>query len=176
MKQGSRRMITRQYDVLLNNISDGVIGVSCDGLINYCNTVAQRRIGGDFNLVGQPFPCVFAQGDPNHGVSWRFSFFPDLILRQEKMFSNHGRLIDSDGTIFNVCYKFVPLSPEYEIEGGLLIFNEPTQRRHDDTLTELPTEVALGETLEQFLSRGNASKKLLDELLARLNPNSGTKP
>ncbi len=180
-------MTTRKYHVLLEHVSDGIIGVCRDGLINFCNPVAQRRIGGDVSLVGQPFPSLFAPGDPNHGVSWQFSFFPDLMIRQEKMFNTGGKLVGSNGVFFDACYSFVPLPTKFQkTDAGLLIFNEITQLRHDDSrpsrltcynnLAELPNEVALRETLEQIQARRRASKKLLDELLGRLARNNGAKP
>ena len=135
-ERGRADELTRQQEILLDSVADGICGVDRHGLVSFANPAAGRLLGAPAaSLTGRPVHELL------HGsASAELKCGPDCALRRatERHVAAAGedRIFRSDGSPLPTEYFFTPILDHGRFSGSVLSFRDISQRYALDRLKD----------------------------------------
>lgn len=130
------RRLTRQRELLLTSVADGIYGVDRDGLITFVNPVAATTLGyRPDELIGRDAHITFhAEQDDGTPFPAESCYITEAI--REGMVSNAEEDVynRADGRRIPVEVTASPLGTDSVVQGAVVVFRDVTQRREVDRL------------------------------------------
>jgi PAS domain S-box-containing protein len=120
--------LSRQQEILLGSVADGICGVDRNGLVRFANPAAARLLGArPANLIGKPVHQLVhgaAPADKKCGE--------DCALRrasgQRKSIAGEGTIYRSNGAGFPAEFFLNPILDQGRFSGSVLSFRDISQR------------------------------------------------
>jgi PAS domain S-box-containing protein len=120
--------LSRQQEILLGSVADGICGIDRNGLVRFANPAAARLLGArPQNLIGKPVHQLVhgaAPADKKCGE--------DCPLRkasgQRKSVTGEGTIFRSNGTGFPAEFFLNPILDQGRFSGSVLSFRDISQR------------------------------------------------
>lgn len=120
--------LSRQQEILLGSVADGICGIDRNGLVRFANPAAARLLGArPQNLIGKPVHQLVhgsAPADKKCG--------DDCPLRratgQRKSVTGEGTIYRSNGTGFPAEFFLNPILDQGRFSGSVLSFRDISQR------------------------------------------------
>ena len=131
--------LQRRQELILTSAGQGIVGVSPDGLITFANPAAAATIGrSESEFLGRPLH------DAVHGSGGHEPGDCPLVtsVRRGAPMSGHDVFRRPDGTELSVEYTSTPIQDGTDIAGGVLVFEDVTER------LELERRVQLSQRLD----------------------------
>lgn len=127
----SLQRLSRQNQLILNSIGEGLLGLNLDGMVTVVNPAAARLLGyRAADLLNQPvgilLPALKADKSPN---SWEQSPIGQALRQGASVQSIDTLFRRRDGSTFPVEYVAVPIQEHGAIVGAVLTFNDVSDRR-----------------------------------------------
>ena len=135
-EQGRAEELSRQQEILLDSVADGICGVDRRGRVSFANPAAARLLGTDAaNIVGKPVhELLHGFAPPNRRCA------DDCpILRaagRQKSHSGEDTIFRADGNSFPAEYVLTPISHQGRFSGSVLSFRDISQRYALDRLKD----------------------------------------
>jgi len=120
--------LSRQQEILLGSVADGICGIDRNGLVRFANPAAARLLGArPQNLIGKPVHQLV------HGSAPADKKCPDdCPLRratgQRKAVTGEGTIYRSNGTGFPAEFFLNPILDQGRFSGSVLSFRDISQR------------------------------------------------
>jgi len=120
--------LSRQQEILLGSVADGICGVDRNGLVRFANPAAARLLGArPANLIGKPIhQLVHGAAPPEKKCG------DDCPLRrasgQRKSVTGEGTIFRSNGTGFPAEFFLNPILDQGRFSGSVLSFRDISQR------------------------------------------------
>ena len=120
--------LSRQQEILLGSVADGICGVDRNGLVRFANPAAARLLGArPQNLIGKPVhQLVHGAAPPDKKCA------EDCPLRrasgQRKAVTGEGTIYRSNGTGFPAEFFLNPILDQGRFSGSVLSFRDISQR------------------------------------------------
>ena len=120
--------LSRQQEILLGSVADGICGVDRNGLVRFANPAAARLLGArPQNLIGKPVHQL-VHGSAPHDKKCA----EDCPLRrasgQRKAVTGEGTIFRSNGTGFPAEFFLNPILDQGRFSGSVLSFRDISQR------------------------------------------------
>jgi PAS domain S-box-containing protein len=120
--------LSRQQEILLSSVADGICGVDRNGLVRFANPAAARLLGArPANLVGKPIHQLVHGSAPAEKKCGE-----DCPLRrasgQRKSVTGEGTIFRSNGTGFPAEFFLNPILDQGRFSGSVLSFRDISQR------------------------------------------------
>ncbi|MGO9336901.1 MAG: PAS domain S-box protein [Terracidiphilus sp.] len=135
-ERGRAEELSRQQEILLDSVADGICGVDRRGLISFANPAAARLLGADAeSLTGRPVHELLHGAAPaNHTCS------EDCPLRRasghHKAAAGEDTIFRADGSTFPAEYVLTPIADQGRFSGSVLSFRDISQRYALDRLKD----------------------------------------
>ncbi len=135
-EQGRAEELTRQREILLNSVADGICGVDRRGLVSFANPAAARLLGAEVSaLAGKPVHELL------HGcVPPERRCGDDCPLRSvsadRKAAAGEDTVFRADGSAFPAEYVLTPILDQGRFSGSVLSFRDISQRYALDRLKD----------------------------------------
>jgi PAS domain S-box-containing protein len=135
-ERGRADELTRQQEILLDSVADGICGVDRHGLVSFANPAAGRLLGAPAaSLTGRPVHELLHGSAP---AAQKCE--PDCALRRatERHVSAAGedKIFRSDGYALPTEYFFTPILDHGRFSGSVLSFRDISQRYALDRLKD----------------------------------------
>ena len=135
-ERGRAEELTRQQEILLDSVADGIFGVDRHGNVTFANPAAGRLLGAKAaTLVGRPVHELLHGSAPLHRVCAE-----DCALRKgaetRKGAAGEDTIFRADGTAFPAEYVLTPLVDQGRFSGSVLSFRDISQRFALDRLKD----------------------------------------
>ena len=120
--------LSRQQEILLGSVADGICGIDRNGLVRFANPAAARLLGArPQNLIGKPVhQLVHGAAPPDKRCG------EDCPLRrapgQRKSVTGEGTIFRSNGTSFPAEFFLNPILDQGRFSGSVLSFRDISQR------------------------------------------------
>ncbi len=120
--------LSRQQEILLGSVADGICGVDRNGLVRFANPAAARLLGvRPTNLIGKPVhQLVHGAAPPDKKCA------EDCPLRrasgQRKSVTGEGTIFRSNGSGFPAEFFLNPILDQGRFSGSVLSFRDISQR------------------------------------------------
>lgn len=129
--QASLTQLTRQNELILNSMGEGLCGVDLQGHITFVNPAAADMLGYAISdLIDQPMATILGP-DPqplNGDLDARYPFEESL-----RSGTTHRFITDEfqrrDGTLFPVEYVSTPIREQERITGAVITFKDVSDRQ-----------------------------------------------
>ncbi|WP_028583205.1 GGDEF domain-containing response regulator [Desulfogranum mediterraneum] len=158
------RRLSKNYEMILDAAANGICGVNLQGEISYINPAGQEMLGySEEEMTGHHYLEFFQLSTPDHD-DFEVDCCP-FFQEQAKLEPIHfddARLLHRDGTSFPVDFSATPILQRQKISGGVLVFQDITERQeaaelirymaNHDTLTQLPNRNYFRRRLPQAIS------------------------
>ncbi|MGA2632631.1 MAG: PAS domain S-box protein [Terracidiphilus sp.] len=135
-ERGRAEELSRQQEILLDSVADGICGVDRRGLVSFVNPAAARMLGAvASDITGKPVHHLL-HGTAESGCQCK----PDCLLRRAS--TNHNAaagedtIFRSDGSAFPAEYVLTPILDRGRISGSVLSFRDISQRSALDRLKD----------------------------------------
>ncbi len=176
------KLLSRQYEMILDAAADCIFGVDEQQCISYANPAGRTMLGyqEDEDIKGYPYEQVFkiSKPDINDFNENSCPFFADHTLHSSCHFGV-VRMLRRDGTNFLAEFKATPMVQENRIVGGVIVFQDVTEQHHaaelmrymanHDSLTNLANRNYMYERLPHAISLAKRHKRLLCMLFIDLD-------
>jgi len=135
-ERGRAEELSRQQEVLLDSVTDGICGIDRRGLVSFANPAAARLLGADApSLTGKPVHDLL------HGfASSNRKCSDDCPLRhasgQQKAAAGEDTIFRADGGSFPAEYVLTPIADQGRFSGSVLSFRDISQRYALDRLKD----------------------------------------
>jgi PAS domain S-box-containing protein len=135
-EHGRAEELTRQQEILLDSVTDGICGVDRRGKISFANPAAARLLGVDAaSLAGKPVhPLLHGAAPANRSCG------DECPLRrtsgQPKTAAGEDTIFRADGTSFPAEYVLTPIADQGRFSGSVLSFRDISQRYALDRLKD----------------------------------------
>jgi PAS domain S-box-containing protein len=135
-ERGRADELTRQQEILLDSVADGICGVDRRGFISFANPAAARLLSADpATLTGKPVHALLHGAAPaNRQCS------EDCPLRRasgpQKAAAGEDIIFRADGTSFPAEYVLTPIAGQGRFSGSVLSFRDISQRYALDRLKD----------------------------------------
>jgi PAS domain S-box-containing protein len=135
-ERGRADELTRQQEILLDSVADGICGVDRHGLVSFANPAAGRLLGAPAaGLTGKPVhDLLHGPAPPDQRCG------PDCALRRatERHVAAAGedKIYRSDGSPLPTEYFFTPILDHGRFSGSVLSFRDISQRYALDRLKD----------------------------------------
>ncbi len=132
----SLRQVTRQSDLLVNSVGDGIYGVDRFGLITFVNPAAADTLGHEpLDLIGQNAHATFHAPDANgHTYPMDGCYIVEAIRDGVATNAEEDSYLRADGLAVPVEVTATPLTDDGTTLGAVVVFRDVTQRREVDRL------------------------------------------
>ncbi len=135
-ERGRADELTRQQEILLDSVADGICGVDRHGMVSFANPAAGRLLGApSAGLTGKPVHHLL-HGSAPAGQQCG----PDCALRRatERHVAAAGedKVFRSDGSPLPTEYFFTPILDHGRFSGSVLSFRDISQRYALDRLKD----------------------------------------
>jgi PAS domain S-box-containing protein len=135
-EQGRAEELSRQQEILLDSVADGICGADRHGMVSFANPAAVRLLGASASsLTGKPVHDLLHGSAPaNRQCN------PDCPLRRAT--KNHApasgedTIFRTDGTSFPAEYFLTPILDQGRFSGSVLSFRDISQRYTLDRLKD----------------------------------------
>ncbi len=130
------RQVTRQSDLLVNSVGDGIYGVDHSGLITFVNPAAARALGYEaLELIGRDAHATFHGRGPTGEASPAAQCYIAEAIREGIVTSaEEDSYLRADGLEIPVEVTATPLTDDGTTLGAVVLFRDVTQRREVDRL------------------------------------------
>ena len=131
-------LATRQRELILESVGDGICGIDLDGKVTFMNEAAARMIGyRPEELEGREFHAT-VQHSHADGTPYSRSSCPTHIAmrRREPVQVRDEVYWRRDGTSFPVEYSASPLLEAGQVSGMVLAFRDVSERRRLDKMKD----------------------------------------
>lgn len=159
-----QELLSKNYEMILGAAANGICGVNADKTISYINPAGLKMLEyEEEEVVGREYMTIFRLSTPGgdeFGVDC-CPFFHSSHHRDITHF-DEARLTRKDGTSFPVEFTSTPILRRGELSGGVLVFQDITERQeaeelirymaNHDTLTQLPNRNYFRRRLPQAIS------------------------
>ncbi len=135
-EQGRAEELTRQQEILLNSVADGICGMDRQGLVSFANPAAARLLGAEVSsLTSKPVhELLHGNASPEHRCG------EDCQLRRgavdRKATAGEDTVFRADGSVFPAEYVFTPILDQGRFSGSVLSFRDISQRYALDRLKD----------------------------------------
>jgi PAS domain S-box-containing protein len=128
--------LSRQQEILLDSVTDGICGVDRNGRVSFANLAAARLLGSPADaLIGKPVHDLLHGAAPAGRTCE-----PDCILRRATVQSGAAageeNIFRSDGSSFPAEYVLTPIRGQSRASGFVLSFRDISQRYALDRLKD----------------------------------------
>lgn len=132
----SLRQVTRQSDLLVNSVGDGIYGVDRFGLITFVNPAAAEALGYEaLELIGHDAHATFHAPAPTGQAFPADSCYIAEAIRDGLTTSaEDDSYLRADGLEIPVEVTATPLTDDGATLGAVVVFRDVTQRREVDRL------------------------------------------
>ena len=135
-ERGRADELTRQQEILLDSVADGICGVDRHGMVSFANPAAGRLLGApSAGLTGRPVHDLLHGSAPSGQQCG-----PDCALRRatERHVAAAGedRIFRNDGSPLPTEYFFTPILDHGRFSGSVLSFRDISQRYALDRLKD----------------------------------------
>ncbi len=132
----SLRQVTRQSDLLVNSVGDGIYGVDRFGLITFVNPAAADTLGYEpLDLIGHDAHVTFHAPDAaGHAYPADSCYIVEAIRDGVATNSEEDSYVRADGIVVPVEVTATPLTDDGTTLGAVVVFRDVTQRREVDRL------------------------------------------
>jgi PAS domain S-box-containing protein len=135
-ERGRAEELSRQQEILLDSVADGICGVDRRGLISFANPAAARLLGTDAaSLTGKPIHSLLHGAAPSNRQCSE-----DCPLRRaygrEKAAAGEDAIFRADGSSFPAEYVLTPIADQGHFTGSVLSFRDISQRYALDRLKD----------------------------------------
>ncbi|GAA1431943.1 hypothetical protein GCM10009616_20190 [Microlunatus lacustris] len=132
----SLRQVTRQSDLLVNSVGDGIYGVDRFGLITFVNPAAGQALGYEaLELIGHDAHATFHAPAPT-GLAFPADscYIVEAIRDGIATSAEEDTYVRADGLEIPVEVTATPLTDDGTTLGAVVVFRDVTQRREVDRL------------------------------------------
>ncbi|HEY1160125.1 MAG TPA: PAS domain S-box protein, partial [Terracidiphilus sp.] len=171
-ERGRAEELSRQQEILLDSVADGICGVDRRGLVSFANPAAARLLGADAaSLTGKPVhDLLHGFASPNRQCS------EDCPLRdasgREKASAGEDTIFRADGGSFPVEYVLTPIADQGRFSGSVLSFRDISQRFALDRLKDEFISTVSHELRTPLTSIRGALGLLSSGILGKVNDKS----
>jgi PAS domain S-box-containing protein len=132
----SLRQVTRQSELLVNSVGDGIYGVDRHGLITFVNPAAAQSLGYEpRRLIGQDAHATFhAPAGPGTPFPSEHCYIVEAIRDGVMTNAEEDNYVRADGREIPVEVTATPLTDDGTTLGAVVVFRDVTQRREVDRL------------------------------------------
>jgi PAS domain S-box-containing protein len=135
-EHGRAEELTRQQEILLDSVTDGICGVDRRGMISFANPAAARLLGADAaSLTGKPVHPLLHGAAPANRMCGE-----ECPLRrasgQPKTAAGEDTIFRADGSSFPAEYVLTPIADQGRFSGSVLSFRDISQRYALDRLKD----------------------------------------
>ena len=135
-ERGRTEELTRQQEILLDSVADGICGVDRRGLISFANPAAARLLSAEpATLTGRPVHALLHGAAPLNRQCGE-----DCPLRRasgpHKVAAGEDIIFRADGTSFPAEYVLTPIADQGRFSGSVLSFRDISQRYALDRLKD----------------------------------------
>jgi PAS domain S-box-containing protein len=135
-ERGRAEELTRQQEILLDSVADGICGVDRRGLISFANPAAARLLSAEpATLTGRPVHSLLHGAAPLNRQCGE-----DCPLRRasgpQKVAAGEDIIFRTDGTSFPAEYVLTPIADQGRFSGSVLSFRDISQRYALDRLKD----------------------------------------
>ena len=128
--------LSRQQEILLDSVADGICGVDENGCVRFANPAAARLLGTPVELlIGRQVHEVFHRSDQQDELCE-----PTCALRlqmgRQVACAGETTIQHADGRVFSAEYCFTPIVEQGRYSGSVLSFRDITQRSALDRLKD----------------------------------------
>ncbi|WP_172836180.1 ATP-binding protein [Microlunatus soli] len=128
--------MTRQSELLLNSVGDGIYGVDARGVVTFANPSAAKILGYSAEeLIGRHAHDHFhaAQAD-NTPYDYRDCYIAESIVSGYTTRGEEDSYLAADGRVIPVEVTSSPLHSGTDSPGAVIVFRDITQRREVDRM------------------------------------------
>ena len=132
----SLRQVTRQSELLVNSVGDGIYGVDRFGLITFVNPAAAAALGYEsLELIGHDAHATFhAPAAPGQPFPSESCYIVEAIRDGVMANAEEDNYLRADGAEIPVEVTATPLTDDGQTLGAVVVFRDVTQRREVDRL------------------------------------------
>jgi PAS domain S-box-containing protein len=135
-ERGRAEELTRQQEILLDSVADGIFGVDNRGMISFANPAGARMLGAEAEaLKGKPVHDVL-HGAAKPGKKCA----DDCLLKRNtahaRASAGEDSIFRTDGTAFPAEYVLTPIANQGRFAGSVLSFRDISQRYALDRLKD----------------------------------------
>ncbi|CAA0079189.1 Formate hydrogenlyase transcriptional activator FhlA [BD1-7 clade bacterium] len=130
--------ITRQYELILQSMEEGVYGVDVDGNATFVNAAAEKLTGWDADELAGKLIHGFHHHTKADGSHYPASHCPVYATTSDGEVRHvKGEVFwRKDGTCFPVEYVATPIRHQARIIGTVIVFNDVTERLERESALE----------------------------------------
>ncbi|WP_299406925.1 PAS domain S-box protein [Acaryochloris sp. IP29b_bin.148] len=123
--QSSLMQLTRQNELILNSMGEGLCGLNLETQITFVNPAAAKLLGYTINaLIGQPIELILEPQLPQIPAPFLDSLTSGATHR---FITDHFRR--RDGSLFPVEYVSTPIREQTQIVGAVITFKDISDRQ-----------------------------------------------
>jgi PAS domain S-box-containing protein len=128
--------LSRQQEVLLNSVAEGICGLDIDGRVSFANPAAARLLGAPAaSMVGKPVHDLLHSHAPAaHQCSGECPL--RLAAGRQKTTGGEDSIFRADGVSFPAEYTLTPILDHGRFSGSVLSFRDISQRFALDRLKD----------------------------------------
>ena len=175
--ENALRETSEQMKLLLDSTAEAICGSDLSGKCTFCNDAAAKLLGyrGGRSLVGQDLHVLI------HHTRADGTLYPKeecrilhAVMRGEQIEATDEVFWRADGTSFPVKYRSNPILRDGKVVGGVVTFEDLTERRQAEALSEERRRLAtFSSSLGGAITRGGGLREVLgrctDEMVQHLD-------
>lgn len=158
--------LSREKELILNSVGDGIFGLDLEGRITFCNPSAESMLGyGKNELIGQAYKIILNE---------------DGNLKKESFYIKEAvKFRKKDGSSFYAEYAFSSIKESGKMLGEVVTFRDVTEKKqleeeirylaYYDNLTDLPNRTLLDDILEKEITKAERLRQNLAVLYLDLD-------
>jgi PAS domain S-box-containing protein len=135
-ERGRAEELSRQQEILLNSVADGICGVDRHGMVSFANPSAARLLGAEASaLTGMPIHELLHGSAPaGHRCGEDCSLL--LAANHHVAAAGEDSIFRLDGTSFAAEYFSTPILDQGRFSGSVISFHDISQRNALDRLKD----------------------------------------
>ncbi|MGB6687537.1 MAG: PAS domain S-box protein [Terracidiphilus sp.] len=135
-ERGRAEELSRQQEILLNSVADGICGVDRHGLVSFANPAAAQLLGSDAaSLSGKPVhDLLHGFAPPGHKCDDDCAL--RLAMSRHVAAAGEDSVYRLDGTSFPAEYFSTPIFDQGRFSGSVISFRDISQRNALDRLKD----------------------------------------
>tara|TARA_R110001599_G_scaffold325504_1_gene537721 strand:+ start:94263 stop:96710 length:2448 start_codon:yes stop_codon:yes gene_type:complete len=122
------KAVNVRNNLMLNGAAMGILGIDGSGKINFVNPTAQNLLQGSSDLIGLSL-LPFLDGKQDFPTDWGRHAIHRSCCEQTELNCTDTVMYDTNGNSFAAEYMFSPVPADTGVSGGVLIFQNVSQRK-----------------------------------------------